>query len=537
MKKILVADPIAQDGIDILKSEAQIDVRPGMSPDELKGAINGYHALVVRSETRVTADIFEAGKQLEAVGRAGVGVDNIDLEAATARGVIVVNAPLGNTISAAEHTIGLMLALARHIAPADASLRGGEWKRAQFAGVEVREKTLGVVGLGNVGSEVARRGKGLDMNVVAYDPFVSPERAQMLGVELADSLDDVIRRADFLTLHSKLTAETRNQLGARELAMMKRSARIINAGRGELIDLDALVQALDSEQIAGAAIDVFPDEPKGEARRDATPFWSHPVLKHPKVIVTPHLGASTAEAQERVAIDVARQILAILRGEPAQYAVNAPMVSAETMKVLAPYMPVATKVAALATQLSHGQLGNIEIEYLGDIASHDTAPLKAAVIKGLLEPITEENVTIVNAGLIAENRGMRIVERKGPAENVYNNLVRVHLHTSGGDTDVTGTVGHKGPAIVEINDVWIDIPVRKGWLLLIDNHDRPGTVGALGMLLGKHGINITSMEVESIEGKDQALMALTVDQAIEPAALSEITAIDNIIAARVARFL
>ena len=214
MKKILVADPIAQDGIDILKSEADVDVRTGMSPDELKRTVGDYHALVVRSETRVTAEIFDAGKQLEAVGRAGVGVDNIDLEAATARGVIVVNAPLGNTISAAEHTIGLMLALARHIAPADASLRGGEWKRSQFAGVEVRGKTLGVVGLGNVGSEVARRGKGLDMNVVAYDPFVSPERAQMLGVELAGSLDDVIRRADFLTLHSKLTAETHNQLGA-----------------------------------------------------------------------------------------------------------------------------------------------------------------------------------------------------------------------------------------------------------------------------------------------------------------------------------
>ncbi len=536
MKKILVADPIAKDGIDILASEAEVDVRPGMSPAELIRAIGGYHALVVRSETRVTAEIFDAGKQLVAVGRAGVGVDNIDLEAATARGVIVVNAPLGNTISAAEHTIGLMLALARHIPDADASLRGGEWKRSQFAGVEVREKTLGVVGLGNVGSEVARRGKGLDMNVVAYDPFVSPERAQMLGIDLADSLDDVIRRADFLTLHSKLTVETKHQLGTRELGIMKPTARVINAGLGEHVYLDALVKALDSGQIAGAAIDVFPGEPKGETKWEPTAFWSHPVLKHPKVIVTPHLGASTAEAQERVAIDVARQILAILRGEPAQYAVNAPMVSPETMLMLAPYMPVASKVASLATQLSHGQLGNIEIEYLGEIANHDTTPLKAAVIKGLLEPITEEHVTIVNANLIAETRGMRIVERKGPAENVYNNLVRVHLHTSAGETDVTGTVGHKGPAIVEINDVWIDIPVREGWLLLIENHDRPGTVGALGMLLGKHAINITSMEVESIEGKDQALMALTVDQAIEGSALAEITAIPNIISARVVKF-
>jgi D-3-phosphoglycerate dehydrogenase len=536
MKKILVADPIVKDGIDILASEADVDVRTGMSPGELIAAVGAYDALVVRSETRVTADVFDAGKRLQAVGRAGVGVDNIDLEAATARGVIVVNAPLGNTISAAEHTIGLMLALARHIPDADASLRGGEWKRSQFAGVEVREKTLGVVGLGNVGSEVARRGKGLDMNVVAYDPFVSPERAHMLGVELVDELEDVIRRADFLTLHSKLTAETRHQLGARELAMMKPAARIINAGRGELIDLDALVKALDSGQIAGAAIDVFPEEPKGESKWEPNAFWSHPVLKHPKVIVTPHLGASTAEAQERVAIDVARQILAVLRGEPAQYAVNAPMVSPETMAVLAPYMPVAAKVASLATQLSHGQLGNIEVEYLGEIANHDTTPLKAAVIKGLLEPITEENVTIVNANLVAESRGMRIMERKGPAEDVYANLVRVHLHTSAGDTDVTGTVGHDGPHVVAINDLWVDIPPGAAWLLLCENQDRPGMIGAVGTLLGEHDINIAFMRVGRTAIRGRALMAVGVDDEPGEAIVEALAAIPNILSARCVKF-
>jgi D-3-phosphoglycerate dehydrogenase len=526
-KKILVADPIASDGIDILKSEAEVDVRTGLSPAELKRTIDGYHALVVRSETRVTAEIFAAAKQLEAVGRAGVGVDNIDLEAATARGVIVVNAPLGNTISAAEHTIGLMLALARHIPEADASLRGGAWKRSQFAGVELREKTLGVVGLGNVGSEVARRAKGLDMNVVAYDPFVSPERAHMLGVELADSLDEVIRRADFLTLHTKLTAETRHQIGAGEFAMMKPTARIINAGRGELIDLDALVKALDAGQIAGAAIDVFPDEP---------PDMSSPVLHNAKIIVTPHLGASTAEAQERVAIDVARQILAILRGEPAQYAVNAPLVSPETMMVLAPYMPVATKVASLATQLSHGQLGNVEIEYLGEIAGHDTTPLKAAVIKGLLEPITEENVTIVNAGLIAENRGMRIIERKGAAEDVYANLVRVHLHTSAGDTDVTGTVAHDGPHVVAINELWVDIPPGAPWLILCENQDRPGMIGAVGTLLGEHDINIAFMRVGRTAVRGQALMAVGVDDEPGEEIVEALAAIPNIISARCVKF-
>jgi D-3-phosphoglycerate dehydrogenase len=303
--------------------------------------------------------------------------------------------------------------------------------------------------------------------------------------------------------------------------------RLINTARGNHVDYEALVRAIDAGRIAGAALDVFPAEP---------PDPESAVLHHDRIIVTPHLGALTAEAQERVAVDVAEQIVAILRGEPAQYAVNAPMIAAETMAVVAPYIAVAERVASLAVQLSHGQMEHIEFEYLGEIANHDTAALKAAAIKGLLGRVSEENVTIVNANLVAENRGMRIVERKGPAENVYNNLIRVHLHTSAGDTDVTGTLGHKGPAIVEINDVWIDIPVREGWLLLIDNRDRPGTVGAMGMLLGKHGINITSMEVESIEGKDQALMALTVDRAIDDAVLAEITAVSNILAARVARF-
>ena len=527
MKKILVADPIAQDGVDILKREAEVDVRTGLSPEELIAAIPAYHALVVRSETRVTAAVFAAGKLLQAVGRAGVGVDNIDLEAATGRGVVVVNAPLGNTISAAEHTIGLMLALARHIPDADASLRSGEWKRSQFAGVEVREKTLGVIGLGNVGAEVARRAKGLDMNVVAYDPFVSAERAQMLGVDLADSVDDLIQIADFISLHTKLTAETRNTIGERELAMMKPTARLINTARGELIDLDALAKAVDSGRLAGAALDVFPQEP---------PDMSLAVLHNPKIIVTPHVGALTVEAQERVAIDVARQILAVLRGEPAQYAVNAPMVSPETMMVLAPYMSVAQKVASLATQLSQGQLGNIEIEYLGEIANHDTTPLKAAVIKGLLQPITEENVTIVNANLIAENRGMHITERKGPGENIYANLVRVHLHTNAGDTDVTGTVAHDGPHILAINDYWVDIPATDGWLLLCENEDRPGMVGAVGMLLAKHEVNISYMNVSPTPaGGGAALMALRVNK-VPPDLTRELMATPNILSARVAKF-
>jgi D-3-phosphoglycerate dehydrogenase len=526
MKKILVADPIAQDGIDILKQAADVDVRTGLSRDELIAVIPAYHALVVRSETKVTAEVFAAGTQLQAVGRAGVGVDNIDLTAATERGVIVVNAPLGNTISAAEHAIGLMLALARHIPEANASLKNGEWKRSKFIGVELRGKTLGVIGLGQVGSEVARRGKGLDMNVIANDPFVSPERAAMLGVELAPTLDEVLARADFLSLHTVLTAQTKHLIGARELALAQPSLRLINTARGDLIDMEALVAAVEAGTIAGAAIDVFPQEP---------PDMASPVLHHDRIIVTPHLGASTAEAQERVAVDVAHQILAILRGEPAQYAVNAPMIAAETMTVIAPYIPVAEKVASLATQLAAGQMANIEIEYLGEIAQHDTTPLKAAVVKGLMAPISEENVTIVNAALIAENRGMKIVERKGPQEDVYANLIRVHIHTSAGDTDVTGTVAHDGPHIVAINDFWVDIPPGDGWLLLCENQDQPGMIGRVGTFLGQHDINISFMRVGRTAVRGKALMAVGVDDPVTEEIVEGLAAIPNILSARVTK--
>jgi D-3-phosphoglycerate dehydrogenase len=372
---------------------------------------------------------------------------------------------------------------------------------------------------------VARRGKGLDMHVIAYDPFVSPERALMLGVDLAESLDGVLEAADFLSLHTVLTAETKHLIGEAQIAKMKPAARVINTARGDLIDIVALVDAVDAGKIAGAALDVFPQEPPDMAAR---------VLHHDHIIVTPHLGASTAEAQERVAVDVAHQIVAILRGEPALYAVNAPMIAAEVMTIIAPYIPVAEKVARLATQLTKGQLANIEIEYLGEIANYDTMVLKAAVIRGLLGPITEENVTIVNANLIAENRGMRIIERKGPAAEIYANLIRVHIHTHNGDTDVTGTIAHDGPHIVAINDFWVDIPVAEGWLLLCENKDKPGMVGAVGLLLGEEKVNISFMNVSPTVG-GKALMVLRVDT-ITPELVAKLTAIPDLYSARAVRF-
>ena len=523
MPKVLITDKIAQDGIDLLSKEAEVDVRLSPSPEELLELIGGYEALVVRSQTKVTKAVVEAGKRLQVIGRAGVGVDNIDLDAATRRGVVVVNAPLGNTFSAAEHTIALMLAMARRLPEAHASLRAGRWERERFVGVELRGKTLGVFGLGQVGTEVARRARAMEMRVVAHDPYVAQERAQSLGVELL-TMDELLQQADFITLHVSLTASTRDLLGEEELSKMKPGVRIVNTARGELIDEMALVRAIDEGRVAGAAIDVFREEPPGES----------PLVTHDRIIVTPHLGASTEEAQERVAVDVAEQVLAVLRGEPALYAVNAPLVSAETMAVLRPFLDVAERTAALAVQLCEGQLDSVELVYLGEIADHDVTPLRAAAIKGLLGPVSEENVTIVNAKLVAEHRGLRITERTGPAGD-FANLLSVCVTTDQGQTTVAGTAFHDGTHIEQVNDFWVDIPPGDGYLLFCENVDRPGMVGAVGEFLGQHDINISFMRLGREKVRGRALMVLGLDDELSPELLKELESVPDIHSARVAK--
>ncbi len=524
--RVLVTDPIAQDGVDRLSAEAAVDVRLGLKGDDLLAAIGEYEALVVRSETKVTSDVVEAGRSLKVVGRAGVGVDNIDIPAATRHGIVVVNAPLGNTLSAAEHAVALMLALARHIPAANASLKAGEWKRSKFLGVELRGKTLGVVGLGQVGTEVARRGRGLEMHVLAHDPFVSAERAQGVHVELVESLPDLFARSDFVSLHAALTPSTRGLVNAELLATAKPGLRLINTARGGLVDAQALRDAVDEGRLAGAAIDVFAEEP---------PPQDNPLLHSDRIIVTPHLGASTTEAQERVAVDVAEQVLMVLRGEPAEYAVNAPLIPAETMSVLAPYIQVAEKTAALATQLAAGQFKDVRIEYLGEIANYDTTALKAGVIKGLLAPVSEERVTIVNANMVAEHRGLRITEQKGPAEEIYSNLVAVTLKTSTGETKVAGTEAHDGAHVVLIDEFWVDVPPADGYLLICENRDRPGMVGAVGNFLGEHDINISYMHLGRHAVRGRALMVLGLDDQISPELQRQLTTIADIYSVRVAQ--
>ncbi|MBI2855930.1 MAG: phosphoglycerate dehydrogenase [Chloroflexi bacterium] len=517
MPRILVSDPIASDGIELLRTQGEVDVKLRLDPKELISIIGEYDALVVRSETRATAEVIEAGHRLQVIGRAGVGVDNIDLEAATRKGIAVVNAPTGNTVAAAEHTMALMLALARNVPQANESLRRGEWNRSAFTGVEVRNRVLGVIGLGKVGTEVVRRAQAFQMRVLACDPFVSQELADHLGVEMA-SLARVFQESDFICIHTPLTEATRGLIGERELAMVKPTVRILNTARGELIDEQALYKAVEEGRVAGAALDVFSKEPPGDM----------PLLKNSRVIATPHLGASTQEAQSEVSREVAEQVIAVLQGQPARYTVNAPVVLPETQSVLAPYIEVASYSGSLATQLAEGQVRSITLRFEGDISSYDTTILKAACLMGLLGPISDQRVNLVNAGLLASQRGLRVTEQKGPAPEQYSSLVTVELETSQGKTIISGTHMRGQTHIVQVSEYWIDIVPTGGYLLFTDHQDRPGMIGAVGTITGKHDINIGFMEVGRLSPRGRATMILGLDDPVPEPVLEEIRSLSNV---------
>lgn len=517
MPKILVTDPLHAEGQAVLQAEAEaeVDVRLGPEPNELLDLIGAYDALIVRSETQVTREVLEAGRRLQVVGRAGVGVDNIDVEAATRQGVAVVNAPTGNTIAAAEHAIAMLMSLARNVPQANRSLLSGEWKRSAYVGVEVRDKTLGVVGLGRIGTEVARRAQGLQMHVLGYDPFVSPDHVQRMGMELA-SLDRIVREADFITVHTPLTDATRGLIGKRELEMAKPSVRLINCARGGLIDEQALLEALNEDRVAGVALDVFVEEPPG----------AHPLLRHPKVVATPHLGASTTEAQAEVARQAAQQVLMVLRGEPAPYTVNAAFVLPETQKVVGPFSGIATIISKVAMQLMEGQLAAITIRYHGEIADYDTGLLKSSVLAGILGPISDERVNVVNAPLLASQWGLRVVEEKeADGEHYYSSLITVTIHTTQGNTStVGGTVMRGEPHLVRVDDYWLDIVPNVPYLLLTQHQDRPGIIGAVGSITGQHDINISFMEVGRQAPRGQAMMVLGLDDPIPESVMQEVLA-------------
>jgi len=522
--KVLVADPISSEGIDILRSYAQVDIKLGLKSEEIISTIGDYEALIVRSQTQVSAKIIKAGKKLQVIGRAGVGVDNIDVEEATRRGIVVVNAPTGNTISAAEHTIALMLSLARHIPQANAMLKSGVWQRSDFMGIEVRNKTLGVIGLGNIGSEVARRARGLEMKLIAYDPFLSVDYAHNLQVELV-SLEQLLKESDFITLHLPLTASTKALIGAKELALVKPTVRIINCARGGLIDEEALAKAVKEKRVAGAAIDVFSSEPATKSV----------LFENDNIIVTPHLGASTTEAQAMAAKDIAKQIIDVFKGQPARYAVNAPFISVEALSVLAPFIKAASTAGKLASQLTEGQMNTIQIKYDGDISSYDTNALKAAALGGLLEGISEERVNLVNANIVAARRGLTVVEQKEAVCENYASLITVEVTTSTGVTTVAATVMRGESHIVRVNNYWIDIVPTGAYFLFSDHRDRPGLIGAVGRITGDADINISYMHLSRLKPRGQALMILALDEALTEEQQQQILSLPDIYSAKLVK--
>lgn len=522
--KVLIADPISNEGIDILRSYAEVDIKLGLKPEEIISTIGDYEALVVRSQTQVSAKVIQAGKKLRVIARAGVGVDNIDVDEATRHGILVVNVPTANTISAAEHTIALMLALARNIPQANAVLKSGVWRRADFIGTELRDKTLGIIGLGKVGSEVARRARGLEMKVIANDPYISVDYARNRQVELV-SLKQLLKEADFITLHVPLTASTKGLIRAKELALVKPTVRIINTARGGVIDEEALAKAVKEKRVAGAAIDVFSTEPATKST----------LFEEANIIVTPHLGASTTEAQAVAATDVARQVIEVFKGQPAKYAVNAPFIPALTLSLLAPFMKAASIVGKLVSQLAEGQMNTIQIKYDGEISNYDTNALKAAVLGGLLEEISEERVSLVNANIVAARRGLTIVEQKEATCENYASLITVAVTTSTGATTVAGTVMRGESHIVRVNNYWIDIVPTGGYFLFSDHRDRPGLIGAVGKITGDADINISSMHLGRLKPRGQALMILALDEPLPEEQRQQILSIPDIYSAKLVR--
>ncbi len=522
--RVLIADPVAKEGIEVLQAQAEVDVKLGLKPEELRSIIGDYEALIVRSETQVIADVIEAASRLQVIARAGVGLDNIDVDAATRQGIVVVNAPAGNTVSAAEHTLALMLALARHVPQANARLKSGVWQRGDFIGTELRNKTLGIIGLGNVGSEVARRAQAFEMHLIAYDPFVSPDYGSNLGVESV-SLEQLLKESDFITLHLPLTSATEGLIGAKELNKVKPTVRIINCARGGLIDEEALFKAIEKGKVAGAALDVFASEPVSDSV----------LFKSDKIVVTPHLGASTAEAQVGVAQDVAEQVLAVLKGQPARYAVNAPQIPAETLSVLAPFMQVASTLGSLTSQLMEGQVNSTQIKYSGEIANYDTSAIKAAMLGGFLERISEERVNLINANLIAAQRGIKIIEQKETVCENYASLLTLEVVTNAGIIAVAGTVLRGETHIVRVNNFWLDIIPTGGYFLFSDHRDRPGLIGAVGNITGKVDINISSMQLARLQPRGQALMILALDEPLPEQQRQEILAISDVYTAKVVK--
>jgi D-3-phosphoglycerate dehydrogenase len=516
--KVLVKEKIADSGVELLKQNFEVELGLEMSDEELREAIGDYDAILVRSATKLTSDLIERAERLKVIGRAGTGIDNVDIAAATRRGIVVANAPESNSIAAAEHTLALMLALCRNVPQAHGSLTGGAWDRSRFKGTELYGKTLGVIGFGRIGQLVARRAHGFEMDVVALDKFVTAERFRELGVAGATSMEDLLGRSDIVTLHVPKTPETIDLIDSRAVAAMRDGARLVNCARGELVDLDAVLAGLESGKLAGAALDVFPAEP----------FTDHPIFAREDVVVTPHLGASTAEAQDRAGVVTAEQVTAALTGGVVTNAVNIAAVRPEEMEELAPFVPLCEKLGRLAQGLGDGSIDLVAAEFRGRIASYDTRLLGIAVLVGVLSGHTEEPVNLVNAPQMAEERGIELIETKDSGSEDFTELITVRLGSGDTAVEVSGTgVGPRNePYLVSVWGESFYLPFADH-LAVFRYADQPGMIGKVGTVFGEEGVNIISAAVGAEPGGERAVMALTTDAAVHEATIARIVELDG----------
>ncbi len=521
--KVLVKERIADSGVDLLRAEFDVELGLDMDGDELRERLGEFDGIVVRSATKLTGDLIAGAPRLRVIGRAGTGVDNVDVEAATKRGIVVVNAPESNSVAAAEHTLALALALCRNVPQAHASLVDGEWARSRFAGNELYGKTLGVIGFGRIGQLVAKRAQAFEMEVIAYDKFVAVERFRELGVERAETTDELYAEADIITIHLPKTPDTVNWIDAEAIAKMRDGVRIVNCARGELVDLQALTDGLDSGKVGGAALDVFPEEP----------FTSHPLFGRDNVVVTPHLGASTAEAQDRAGTITADQVRRALTGGVVTNAVNIAAVRPETMEALAPFVPLCEKLGRLAQGLGDGSIDRIVAEFHGRIAEHDTRLLGIAVLVGILSGHTEEQVNLVNAPALAEERGIELTELKEAVSEEFTELVTVRLESGGESVEVAGTaVGPRNlPHLVKVWGESFYMPFADH-LVVFRYKDQPGMIGRVGTIFGEHGVNIASAAVGAEASGGQAVLALTTDAPVPDELLEQILKLDGFHAGR-----
>jgi D-3-phosphoglycerate dehydrogenase len=512
--KILISDKLAEEGIAILKAvkEFQVDCKYDLKPDQLKAVIGEYDALIIRSATEVTADVIEAAKKLRVIGRAGVGLDNVDLKAATKKGIVAMNTPAGNTTATAEHTMSMILALARNIPQAHASVKAGKWERSKFNGVELHGKTLGIIGYGRIGSTVAKYAQAFGMKVVVYDPFISMEVAAKRGIDMIE-LPSLIKESDFITIHIPKTSETKDLISDKEFEMMKKTVRIVNCARGGIINEQALAKALETKRIAGCALDVYEVEP---------PEPSSLLLKMDNCVTTPHLGASTSEAQVNVAIEIAECVRDALLGRGIINAANFPSVDAESYKALEPYINLAFRMGKFAGQLVNGRTSQVKITYAGAVTKYKVAPLTLSLVNGLLKPILGETVNYINALDIAKDRGIDVQEIISNKEEEFVNCIKVDFVTDKETFSVWGTLsGNQKPRIVKINEVYVEA-VPDGYMLFINNNDKPGLVGAIGTLLAENKINIAGISLGREAQDGVAISVVNVDSEVPQAALDKL---------------